>query len=222
MGIQQGTFSVTRYRVIGRKKNFSFADLNQEFGRFRLKPFRLRPSRRELHYGWDYPSLVTGSQAPYEQWDLSDCRGEDGIWLRVRLEKRKVSPQLLQLVAQSRIATEQKKRQGKVLSKKQQKEIIDEVRDELLNQCLPSLSFFDAYWQDQADQIYLFTTSKHSCAIFEELFHESFGKALEISLVKLTPPLLGLTKEEWHGSSSAKRINLLEKALPESLLSSEH
>lgn len=223
MSIQQGTFSVTRYRIIGRTKNISLGNLNQEFGRLRLKPFRLRPSRRELHFGWDYPSVASGSKAPHEGWDLSDCRGEDGIWLRVRIEKRKLSSQLLQLVVQGRIDSEQKKRKDKPIGRKHQKAILDEVREELMNQSLPNLSFFDAYWQDQADQIYLFTTSKSSCAIFEDLFRETFGKPLDLSIVKLVPPLLGLTRNEWRDSSdSAKRIKLLEKALPESLVSIDH
>ncbi|MFW7380966.1 MAG: recombination-associated protein RdgC [Oligoflexus sp.] len=222
MSIQQGSFSVTRYRVIGRKKNLKLAELNQEFGRFRLKPFRLRPSRRELHFGWDFPSQVLGMPVPHEAWDLSDCQADEGLWLRVRVEKRKLSTQLLQVVTQSRIDSEQRKRQGKPIGRKQQKSILDEVREELLHQSLPNLSYFEAFWQDQADQIYLFTTSKSSCAIFEELFRETFGKPLDLSLVKLAPPLLGLTQDEWRGKNGAsQRISLLEKAVPESLVSAE-
>lgn len=222
MSIQQGSFSLTRYRVLGRRKVLSFQDLNQDFARFRLKPFRLRPSRRELHYGWDYPTLVSASKAPHDSWDLSDCRGEDGIWLRVRVEKRKLSKQLLQLVAQGRIESEQRKRQGKALGRKQQKAILDDVREELLHQTLPTISFFDAYWQDERDQMLVFSTSKGSLAIFEELFRECFGKPLELSLVKMVPPLLGLNKQEWRGiGGEDQRLRKLEKAIPESILASE-
>lgn len=219
MGIQQGSFSLTRYRVIGRRKKLTFQDLSQEFGHHRLKPFRLRPSRRILHYGWDYPSHITGVQASHDAWDLADCQLEEGIWLKVRIEKRNVPNQLLQLVTQSRIESEQRKRKGKVLNRKQQKAILDEVKEELLSQSLPNVSFFDVYWRDNEDMIYLFTTSKSNCSIFEELFRESFGKPLNFSLVKLVPPLLGLSKQEWQGQSSASdhRLTLLDKALPEGL-----
>jgi DNA recombination-dependent growth factor C len=202
--------------VIGRRKPLSLKELNQEFNRFRLKPFRLRPSRRELEYGWDIPASLSEAETTPEHWDLSDCRLDEGFWLRVRLEKRKVPTQLVNLVAKEKVDQAQQEREGKPVGRKLRKAILDETREELLEQTLPTISFFEGLWKDEADVVYLFTTSKSNCAVFEELFRESFGKHLDLRLVKMTPPLLGLSPQEWQGKNDhIPRLDQLEGTLPE-------
>lgn len=195
MSIHQGSFSLSRYRVTGRKTNLSLSDLNQNLPRLKLKPFRLNHSRKELTYGWDAPWGELESKGKH--WDMSDCQIDGGFWLRIRVEKRAVPTQLLQLVVSEKEQKILENTDLERLNRKKRKELLEEARDELLKQTLPTVRYFEAYWKEQEDVIFLFSTSKANRAIFEELFRKTFGSPNDLGLVLMTPPLLGMGKEFW-------------------------
>lgn len=219
MSLQQGSFSITRYRVVGRKQRLSLAELNQNFHGFQAPPITLQKAARELSYGWvlpDNPELEdAGVRAG--SWDLSDCLFEDGILLRFRLDKKSVSAQLQQaLVKQRWQQVQAEKAEGDPEpSRVQRKQVLDEVKEELLQLSLPSISFVEAYWKDQEDLVYLFSQSKMARECFEELFRKSFGEALNLSLFRVLPPMMGLAPEAWQAlPAQAPLLSKLLHTLP--------
>ena len=203
MGFQNGSFSLTRYHVLGREKRLSVSELNAKFVGFQAGPLQLQNSARELEYGWvlpDNPEL-DDSREIEDSWTLSDCLFEDGILLRIRMEKRSVSQQLLNIVARKRwLETKAEEAEAKAEERVQRKQIVEEVKDELLRMSLPSLSFIDAFWKDQDDLVYLFSQGKSTRECFEDLFRKTFGAAHGLTLIRILPPVLGL--DVWNGGET--------------------
>ncbi len=200
MSLHQGGFSLTRYRVLGRQKNLSVAELNRDFFGFQAAPISLNRSAYELRCGWELPlnPELEDSLPQREKWDISDCLFEDGILLRFRIERKTVPAQLLQAIVRQRWQDKEKPEEDEQPARALKKQVHDEVREELLQLALPSISFVDAYWKDQDDLVYLFSQSKMARDCFEELFRKSFGQAHDLSLFRVLPPLLGIAKEQLH------------------------
>ncbi len=202
MSLQQGSFSLTRYRVIGRQENLSVANLNRDFHGYQAAPLSLSRSSYELRCGWELPlnpELEESPQSRGQSWDISDCLYEEGILLRFRIERKTVPSQLLTALVQQRWLQEDRDRSEArdEPARVQKKQLHDEMRDELLQMALPSISYVDAYWKDQDDVVYLFSQSKMARECFEELFRNSFGLAHNLNLFRIMPPLLGLPAEAW-------------------------
>ncbi len=207
MGFQNGSFSLTRYRVLGREKRLSIAALNSKFATYQAGPLKLQNSTRELDYSWVLPENpeLDDRKATEDAWTLSDCLFEDGILLRVRIEKRSVPTQLLNIVSKRRWLDTQAQRDDQEPERVLKKQIVDEVKDELLRMSLPSLSYLDAFWKDQEDVIYLFSQGKSARECFEDLFRKTFGQAHNLTLIRILPPVMGL--DVWDGGDS----EILEK-----------
>ncbi len=213
MGFQNGSFSLTRYRVIGREKRLSVGELNKKFAPYQAKSLKLQNATQELEFGWvlpDNPEL-DDRQASEDNWTLSDCLYEDGILLRIRVEKRTVPTQLLNIVAKRRWQETQTQQDSEEPERVLKKQIVDEVKDELLRMSLPSLSFIDAFWKDQEDVIYLFSQGKSARECFEDLFRKSFGTAHDLTLVRILPPVLGL--DVWNGEQG-EILDKIRQTLP--------
>ena len=163
VGFQNGSFSLTRYRVLGREKRLSISELNAKFAAFKAGPLKLQNSTRELDYAWVLPENpeLDDRKTTEDAWTLSDCLFEDGILLRIRIEKRNVPTQLLNIVAKRRwLETKAEEEERKAEERVLKKQIVDEVKEELLRMSLPTLSYIDAFWKDQEDSIYLFSQGK--------------------------------------------------------------
>lgn len=212
MGLQNGSFSLTRYRVLGRENRLTVKGLNTKMGGFQAGPLKLQNATHELAYGWvlpDNPELEE-KRIPGQAWDLSDCLYEDGILLRIRVERRSVSASLLQDVAQQRWREHrQQEESGPEPQRVLKKQIMDETKDELLRLSLPTLNYIDAFWKDQDDFIYLFSQGKMARECFEDLFRKSFGQEHNLTLMRILPPMMGLQSGEWSNLSAQK--TLLEK-----------
>lgn len=208
MGFQNGSFSLTRYRVLGREKRLSISELNKKFAAFQAGPLKLQNSTRELEYAWVLPENpeLDDRGSTEQSWTLSDCLFEDGILLRIRVEKRNVPTQLLNIVSKKRwLETKAEEEDRKAEERVMKKQIVDEVKEELLRMSLPTLSYIDAYWKDQEDSIYLFSQGKSARECFEDLFRKTFGQAHNLTLVRILPPVLGL--DVWSGGNT----EILEK-----------
>jgi hypothetical protein len=201
MSLQQGSFSLLRYRVLGRRKNLTVAELNQDFFGFQAAPLNLTKSAYELRCGWELPlnpELEDSPNQRREAWDISDCLFEEGILLRMRIERKTIPSQFLQGIVLQRWRNRDPAQADEDNTRTLKKQIHDEVREELLQQALPSVSYVDAYWKDQDDIVYLFSQSKMAQNCFEELFRKSFGDTHNLSLFRILPPLLGLPSSEWN------------------------
>ncbi len=200
MSLQNGSFSLTRYQVLGRTKRLAVAELNQKLHSYQARPVSLQKAARELDYGWvlpDNPELEDVMER-LQSWDISDCLYEEGILLRLRIERRSVPGQLLQEIVKQRWAEREAPQESEEPQRVLKKQVFDEVKDELLRLSLPSISYVDAYWKDQDDRIYLFSQSKMAREAFEDLFGKTFGRPHKIGLFRLLPPLLGLQSAAWQ------------------------
>ena len=219
MTIFSGSFSVCRYQLVGRKSLLKLAELNQKLKTYQARPLQLKGSK-ELNFGWERPSVIdTDADSESSHWDMSECRFEDGFMLRIRIEKRKVPSALLQIVLKRKVEELVEQNEGKPLSRKRRKDLMEEARLELYDQCLPNVSFADAYWDEERDEVMLFSTSKSIQVIFEELFKKTFCEHLNLSIVKVLPPLLGMDSKEWSQKSKDSTIDRLSNTLPSELIS---
>ncbi|HYX37929.1 MAG TPA: recombination-associated protein RdgC [Oligoflexus sp.] len=200
MSLQNGSFSLTRYQVLGRKKRLSVAELNQKLHGFQARPISLQTAAREIEYGWVLPDNPEMEDFPERQtaWDISDCLYEEGVLLRLRIERRAVPGQLLQEIAKQRWSEREPPQDGEEPQRVMKKQVLDEVKEELLTMSLPSISYVDAFWKDQEDRIFLFSQSKMAREAFEDLFGKTFGRPHKIGLFRLMPPLLGISADAWQ------------------------
>jgi hypothetical protein len=200
VSLQNGSFSLTRYQVLGRKKRLSVAELNQKLHGYQARPISLQTAAREIDYGWvlpDNPELEDFIERQ-TAWDISDCLYEEGVLLRLRIERRSVPGQLLQEIVKQRWSERDNQQDSEEPSRVLKKQIVDEVKEELLRMSLPSVSYVDAFWKDQEDRIFLFSQSKMAREAFEDLFGKTFGKPHKLGLFRLVPPLLGIHPEAWQ------------------------
>jgi DNA recombination-dependent growth factor C len=200
VSLQNGSFSLTRYQVLGRKKRLSVAELNQKLHGFQARPIALQSATREIDYGWVLPDNPELEDFPEREgsWDISDCLYEEGVLLRLRIERRAVPGQLLQEIAKQRWSARQPQQESEEPQRVMKKQVLDEVKDELLRMSLPSISYVDVFWKDQEDRIYLFSQSKMAREAFEDLFEKTFGRPHKLGLFRLLPPLLGITAESFQ------------------------
>lgn len=208
MSLQQGSFSITRYRVLGRKKRLSLSELNQNIHGFKAPPITLQKAARELSSGWvlpENPELDRGADDG-QDWDLSDCLFEEGLLLRLRIDRKTVSAQLQQALMKQRWRETRVHESGPEPARVQKKQIQEEVKEELLELSLPSISYVEAFWKDQEDVVYLFSQSKMARECFEELFRHTFGQPLGLTLFRVLPPLLGLSPEAWQSLPAQERL----------------
>lgn len=198
MGLHSGSVSFVRYRVLGLKKSFKLVDLNAHLAPYQAKRLRLQGTHKEESYGWVRPLGIAESDEEENnpEWDMADCRFEDGFLLRFRLDRRKVPPALLQILVKERVRKKNASRQ-KPLSHRERKQLLEDTKLELLAGCLPSISFEDSYWQPESGQLFLFSSGKKAQQIFEELFYKTFCEHLGLTLIKQDPPLIGLADNEW-------------------------
>jgi DNA recombination-dependent growth factor C len=221
VGYQNGSFSLTRYRVLGRERRLSIGELNKTFASFQAGILKLQNATHELEYGWALPeNPELDNRAELEDtWSLSDCLFEEGILLRVRLEKRAVPQALVNLVAKKRwLEVKAEEAAAKAEERVQKKQIVDEVKDELLRMALPSVSYLDAFWKDQEDVVYLFSQGKSARESFEDLFRKSFGTSHNLTLIRILPPVLGL--DVWSGGDQ-QILTKIRATLPGNLTSLE-
>jgi hypothetical protein len=72
-------------------------------------------------------------------------------------------------------------------------------------------------WDDENGRILLFTTSKKAREFFEELFKKSFLESHEGSLLRVTPPVMGISEKEWGEPAKLKAaLDKLQATVPTS------
>jgi DNA recombination-dependent growth factor C len=171
--------------------------LNKNLAPFQAKKIRLKGPTRPEQIGWALPLIEKNDPIGQDQsWDMSHCRTDAGFALKVRIERRIVPQELLRMIFISRAeALEQKK--AKPLSRQEKKTLRESLADELLEQALPTISYIDAMWDDDQGNLLLFTASKKARELFEQLFRKTFTEPLKGTLVRVAPPLMGLSEKDW-------------------------
>lgn len=203
MAIHQGSLSLCRYRLLGGNGKSNLTRLNSFLEPYIAGPLKLSGVTKDEVTGWVRPlGLEKVELAPDTPWDLSHCQVDDGFVLRLRVERRAVPAQLLQLVYKQQFF-EQQAKAGKTPGPKDRRDMRDKVKAELMGRALPALSHIEAYWRDRQGELTLFTTGKKARSVFETAFTATFANPLNLTLVRIDPPLLGLSKDQWEDSQVA-------------------
>lgn len=213
MGIQSGSMSMTRYQYITKNK-ITIAKLNTNLVRYQSKKLRLTHSTNAEKMGWVLPDGIEDDLTNLSHWDMSHCQVTDGFLLKIRVEKKTVSPELHALIYRNRWHSLNKSKPEGV-SRAEKKALKDEIRAELLSKSLPSISYIDAFWNTDTSEILLFTTSKHKRELFQKLFRETFTEATPGTLQVIEAPLLGFSSNDWlDPNQSKKTIDRLSLLVP--------
>ena len=203
MGLQSGSVSLCRYRLLGAGKRHRLSQLGDLLESHKAGPLKLSGVHSEERVGWVRPVGLDNVELPPDApWDLTHCQVDDGFVLRLRIERRKVPATLLQLVYKQRFH-EVEAKTGKTPGPKDRKDLREEVKKELMARALPTLAHLDAFWRDEEGELALFTTGKKARELFEGLFLKTFAQPLGQTLVRIDPPLMGLTRDQWEDSQVA-------------------
>lgn len=216
MGIQGGSLSLCRYRLVGSSgRPNKLSELNHLLEPHKLGPLQLKGKGKEEEYGWVRPiGLDNLNPPPDAPWDLSHAQVDDGFLLRMRLLRRKVPASLLQIVYRQRFFSQEEKT-GRAPAPKERRELRDSIKLELLERALPAIAHVDAFWRDRDGELMLFSISKKTGEIFERLFTATFAGPLGLTLVRVEPPLLGLSFADWDDeNATAEAIGRLSAAAP--------
>jgi hypothetical protein len=202
MGLESTSLSLTRFKLIGFKKSTSLTQLNELCAAHQARPLKLQGSNKEESVGWIRPPVAdVDGLSEKDEWSLSDCRLDGGFYLRLRSERRRISGSLFRNVYKEALIRREAKRTNP-LSRAERKELTAETKRELLQMCLPSLSFVDGFWRADTGELMVFSASAQAVASFENLFRESFVTPLEMSMVQISLPLMGLLRDVWDDEST--------------------
>lgn len=217
MGIQGGSLSLSRYRLVGGTGRINkLADLNRLLEPYKLGPLVLQGRGKEEEIGWVRPvGLDNLTLPPDAPWDLSHAQLEDGFLLRMRILRRKVPASLLQIVYRQRFFAHEEQT-GRAPAPKERRDLRDAVKLELLERALPAIAHVDAYWRDRDGELTLFSVSKKAAETFERLFTSTFATPLAQTMVRIEPPLLGFSFADWQDDDqlTADTLGRLSAAAP--------
>ena len=192
MSLLSGRATLTRYRLLGERKNWTLERLNKLLAPEKAPALAIqRPV--EVQYGWDIPSIESEVSAG-GHWDMSHCQLEDDYVLRIRIDRKKVPSSLLAELYRQELEAREKEK----LSKEDKDEVLDGLRFQLLKQALPQIKYIDVIWQPKKDQVLLFSGGTGDRDLFVQLFRRTFAKELGLTLVQIIPPLMGLTDDDWE------------------------
>lgn len=215
VGIYQGSLAFTRYRVLGDPGKTTIASLSKLIQPFIAPPLRIDGPVKPENIGWVRPLTASDEDVVSEDshWDLSDCHVNDGFLLRLRYEKRKIPASLVQTFYKSHMR-EHLQKNGKNMPKSDRQEYKQKLMTDLLKRALPVIQFTDGYWRETAGELLVFSTSNSVRLRFEQLFHQSFGAKLDLSLIRLDGPLTFLEHQDADEKTLAKRLSRLAKIEP--------
>jgi hypothetical protein len=203
LGIIQGSISLCRYKLLGAGRKIGMSELNSMIDNYKSGPIKLASIYKEEVIGWVRPSGIdTVDLPPDAAWDMSHCQVDDGFILRMRIEKRKVPAQLMQLIYKQKFFAESEA-SGKPPGPKARREMRDQLKLDLTAKALPVISHIEAYWSERSGDLMLFTTSRRAREHFEQLFHLTFASQLDQTLIRIDPPLMGLSESFLSDSSVA-------------------
>jgi DNA recombination-dependent growth factor C len=216
--------SICRYRLLGAGTRANLSTLNERLALYLAGPIDLdgQGLAKEEKIGWVRPLGIDSVQLPHDApWDMSHAQVDDGFILRMRIERRSVPAQLLQLIYRDRFFALETQT-GKTPGPKERRDLKDQVRSELMARALPAVSHIDAFWRDLDGELQLFSTGKRARELFETLFTKTFADPMGQTLVRIAPPLLGLSSTDWTEPDRANEtMNRISLTAPQAFVSSE-
>ena len=215
MGIYQGGFGLTRYRVLGSVGKQSIETLSEYVQKSLAPKIKIDGPVRQEAIGWVRPLTLSDEETVSEDshWDFSDCQVDDGYLLRVRFEMRKVPSSLIQTLYRTKIRDHLQKT-GKAMPRKDRQEYKQSLVQDLTKRCLPIIQFTDAYWRIDQNELHVYSTSVKERERFETLFLKTFGTGLGIQLFKLSGPQVFLDPRNNASTKLSKQVNILSKLEP--------
>ena len=230
MTIYSGQVNVTRYKVMradaDKKRHVPHATLNEAAAEWKAAPLtalleeKKNLAAREVATGWVAPEglavvrewrngIEEASQgdklsSSESTWDFSMGAVNDGIMMRMRLDRRRVPAALVNAVYKQKLLSEESVKGGrrKRLPRAERDALKQHVRDSLVARALPSFSYVDAFWREGAGEMLVFTTSEPALKAFEELFARTFGGPANVSLTRIQPPMTAAPAEFWTSSKT--------------------
>lgn len=210
MGIYNGTVAYNRFRVISAGKKPSINRLSELLDAFKSPALKIDGTPKSELIGWVRPLTpqdpdVLGEDA---HWDISDCQVTGGIMLRIRYERRKVSAGLLQMLYKQQL-TNHLKSTGKNMGRVDRQKLKEQIGTDLLKRTLPQITFTDLLWKDSESELYIFSGSKAVAERSLQLFHQTFGNELDLTVVRLNTTTAWIESDE-----SDARLDMVAKAEP--------
>ncbi len=170
MGAFSGPITASAYRVEGTPQDWN--GVFEEMARYRFQD--LRPgSEKERAIGWvlsDDPFSTDFSRATL-------FRGEILV-LTLRMDILALPGGQLKLHVEKAVAERLQKDGRERLSRKEQEELADEVRFDLLNLMVPTIKLAELVWASDTGRAWFFSRAAAMVGPFEELFTETFGVRL--------------------------------------------
>lgn len=123
----------------------------------------------ETSIGW-----VTALDPTGDSFAAQDMDGGPAVWLRMRIDTKKMPTKWLQIHR-----TSAEKAAGRKLSARERRELKDDLMDKLLPRVLPTINFVDALLYEDRKTLLLLSTSKSASEHFHKLFFETFHIPLE-------------------------------------------
>lgn len=202
MSIHKGSLSISRYRLVCPEKKILDASLENSWRKYQFENIPGGEKRvTEIKAGWVLPNeLADSEEHEYGYWDKSHLKLSSGYLHRLRIERRRVPGEFFQLEFKKRLlqAQDHPDFTSKKVSLQNKKEIRENLKQELIERCLPQISHIDAYQSDN-NKLYVFTRAKANLEIFETFFRKSFLEDTGSVMIPLTPINMGLSEKEWKG-----------------------
>ena len=186
--------SVVAYFVDGRLPAADSEEFAAQLAKHRFRTIETA-ANEDSSIGWVTAGDPTGDSFEYEDLEL-----DPGVWLRVRIDKKKLPSAWLQI---HRASAERSA--GRPLSVRERRELKADLCERLLPRTLPSVQFVDALWLPKQKRVTLFATSKSVREEFEKLFFKTFAAPLEPA----TPYTLAT-----HSGLDRDRLAYLEEVAP--------
>ena len=160
--------------------------------------------------GWVTPTDPTG-----ESFERDDMDHDATWWLRIRIDVKKLPPAWLKIYA-----TSAERSRGRPLSRKERKELRDDLERKLLPKVLPTVKLVDALYVPDHQRVHLFATGVGVRDAFSKLFHATFDAELLTAEPRVLAQSLGMGRDQmayldevspvrWPRAGAAPQLSLV-------------
>lgn len=215
MGIYSGSLAFTRYKVLGDLGKSTIASLSKVLKPFVAPPLTIDGPAKPEAMGWVRPLTPSDEAMVGEDshWDLSDCQVNGAYLLRLRYEKRKVPASLVQMMYKQKLR-DHLKNSGKNMPRAERQEFKEKLIQDLLKRTLPQVSYTDVLWRSDEGELLIFSASKAARVRIEQMFYQTFGKPLDLSLIRFDGTLAFLDDDAADENALSLKLSRMGKMEP--------
>jgi DNA recombination-dependent growth factor C len=179
MGLNKGSLTLTRYKIRGVPPD-GFRDFLDEAIRANLFQ-SIDETADEQSVGWVSPHDFLDTSMEFAAYALDPY-----VVLGLRVDRRKVPGSTLNKYWRLEMDKARSMRDGRALARHEREELKEKALLRLMTRMPPATGFTEVCWDTARGEVVLYSASKATREIFEDLFHRSFG----LNLVPLIPYLL--------------------------------